>query len=116
MTATVNLEDAVSTCCTYIQPVGSEYVHINDAFRRISAEDITSLVDVPSFDRSSMDGYAISYDDLKILNLRESISLQIAGIIQAGSIVPRQIKAGETYRIMTGLWCRKWCGNKAGRG
>jgi molybdopterin molybdotransferase len=102
MTATVNLEDAVSTCCTYIQPVGSEYVHINDAFRRISAEDITSLVDVPSFDRSSMDGYAISYDDLKILNLRESISLQIAGIIQAGSIVPRQIKAGETYRIMTG--------------
>jgi molybdopterin molybdotransferase len=54
------LEEAIAICCDHIQALDSEYLHINDAFMRVAAEDIASPINVPNFDRSSIDGYAIS--------------------------------------------------------
>ena len=45
------------------QPLESERVPIDEALGRILAEDIRSEVDVPGFDRSNMDGFAIRAED-----------------------------------------------------
>ncbi|MEA4926132.1 MAG: molybdopterin molybdotransferase MoeA [Syntrophomonadaceae bacterium] len=102
MAVYMNLEEAVSISCENIQTVGSEYKHVEDAFMRVAAENITSLINVPNFDRSSMDGYVLSLADLERLKAGSLLSLQVKATIKAGSIESKQLRTGETYRIMTG--------------
>ncbi|MGS0764195.1 molybdopterin molybdotransferase MoeA [Syntrophomonas curvata] len=104
-----SLEEAVSISCENIQPLGSEYVHIDDAFMRVTAENIVSFIDVPHFDRSLMDGYAIGEADMEKLKTGRPLPLQVTGTIKAGSIESKQIRTGETYRIMTGALLPEGC-------
>ena len=97
-----SLEEAVSISCENIQALDSEYIHLNHAFMRVAASNMSSFIDVPNFDRSSMDGYAICQVDLEKLKNGSPLSLKVTATIKAGSIESRQIKTGETYRIMTG--------------
>ncbi len=46
-----------------LKPLGSEMIALPAALRRILAEDIVSVVDVPSFDRSNVDGFAVQAVD-----------------------------------------------------
>ncbi|CEO87559.1 molybdopterin molybdotransferase MoeA [Syntrophaceticus schinkii] len=103
------LEEAIAICCDHIQALDSEYLHINDAFMRVAAEDIASPINVPNFDRSSIDGYAISEGDLGKLRTGEPLTLKVIATIQAGSIESKQIRAGETHRIMTGALLPEGC-------
>jgi molybdopterin molybdotransferase len=76
---------------------------------RVAAEDIASPINVPNFDRSSIDGYAISEGDLGKLRTGEPLTLKVIATIQAGSIESKQIRAGETHRIMTGALLPEGC-------
>src|SRR6187549_3412146 len=46
-----------------LRPLAAELVPLNAALGRVLAEDVRSLVDVPSFDRSNVDGYAVRAAD-----------------------------------------------------
>ncbi len=98
----VNLDEAVSIACNYIQTMATEYLNINDGYMRVAADNIDSFMDIPSFDRSAMDGYAISKTDLKRLQAGQPLRLKVTSIIGAGSSESRSIRSGETIRIMTG--------------
>lgn len=102
MAAHMGLEEAVSVCCENIQALDSECLHIDKALMRVAADNITSFIEVPSFDRSSMDGYAIGRADMDKLKTGSQLPLQVTATIKAGSVESRQIRTGETYRIMTG--------------
>ncbi|NPV89940.1 MAG: molybdopterin molybdotransferase MoeA [Firmicutes bacterium] len=102
MAAYIGLEEAVSVCCDSIQALDSEYLHIGEALMRVAADHVTSFIDVPCFDRSSMDGYAIARADMEKLMAGNQLPLQVTATIGAGSVESRRIKAGEAYRIMTG--------------
>lgn len=102
MTVFMSLEEGISICCESIKALDSEYRHIDEAFMRVTAEDIVSPINVPGFDRSLMDGYAISRSDMERLKIDSSLKLPIIATIEAGSIESRKIRSGETYRIMTG--------------
>jgi molybdopterin molybdotransferase len=78
--------------------LGTEIVELADAPLRILAEDVIADSDLPPFDRSQMDGYAIRADDLRVVPAR----LKIAGESAAGKGWHQQMKAGEAVRIMTG--------------
>ncbi len=97
-----SLEDAISISCENIQALDSEYLHIDDAFMRVAADNITSCIDIPNFDHSSMDGYVIGQADLEKLQTGSLMSLQVTATIKAGSMENIAIRNGETYRIMTG--------------
>jgi len=97
-----DLDEAVSISCDSIQAMDTECMHIYDVYRRVAADNIASFIDIPNFDRSAMDGYAIGKTDLKRLQARRPLRLRVASIIGAGSIENRPIKPGETCRIMTG--------------
>lgn len=71
---------------------------LSDASQRILAEDVTSPIDVPGFDNSAMDGYALHTRDLE---QARSQGLQLAGRIPAGS-TGAVVEAGCCARIFTG--------------
>jgi len=59
------------------------------------AEDIFSPLDIPAFDQSSMDGYAIYAEDIKR-------RLPVQGIIAAGHAQPETLERNHAVRIFTG--------------
>jgi molybdopterin biosynthesis enzyme len=65
---------------------------------RVLAEDIFADMDLPPFDRSQMDGFALKIEDTKIVPAK----LKIIGESAAGIGFEGEIKPGEAVRIMTG--------------
>jgi molybdopterin molybdotransferase len=75
-----------------------EKVALEDALGRFLAEDIVADTDLPPFDRSQMDGYAINASDVQTVPVR----LKIIGESAAGKGWHQKLKTGEAVRIMTG--------------
>ena len=78
--------------------LGTERISLTDAVGRILAEDITADSDLPPFDRSQMDGYAVKASD----TLNAPVTLKLVGESAAGRGWHRTLKSGEAVRIMTG--------------
>jgi molybdopterin molybdotransferase len=98
----VSLDEAVAVSCASVQALDTEWLHIYDAYMRVAADNIASFIDIPNFDRSAMDGYAIGKTDLERLQAGRPLRLRVASIVGAGSVENRPIRPGETCRIMTG--------------
>ncbi len=79
-------------------PLGSERVGIADAVGRVLAEDIIADSDMPPFDRSQMDGYAVRAAD----SSTAPVVLKLVGESAAGRRWKGTLKEGEAVRIMTG--------------
>ncbi|WP_171045302.1 molybdopterin molybdotransferase MoeA [Pseudoalteromonas rubra] len=77
--------------------VGSETRPLHSARQRILAADIIAPFDVPGYDNSAMDGYAIQYQDLGQFSEFELIGTALAGHPFTGTWQP-----GSCIRIMTG--------------
>lgn len=85
-----------------VQPPPSEAVHISHSLGRVLAEKILSPEDLPEFDRSTMDGYAVrSSDTFGAAESRPAL-LTIVGDILMGSMPERGIGKGEAMKIATG--------------
>ena len=81
----------------FINPIElKEVVVIDEALNRVLSEDIKSTSNVPNYDNSAMDGYAINFDRTS------SLSFNIIGSAFAGSLENFEIKPGEALEIMTG--------------
>ncbi|MDP8002574.1 MAG: molybdopterin molybdotransferase MoeA [Caldisphaera sp.] len=84
--------------------IDSEIVYVEESAYRISYEDIVSEIDVPPFDRSAVDGYAVISSDTLSASITNPISLKIVGEIQAGINIKEisAINHGEAAIIYTG--------------
>ncbi|MEZ0536767.1 gephyrin-like molybdotransferase Glp [Caldicellulosiruptoraceae bacterium PP1] len=79
-----------------------EEVDIKDACQRVIANDVISREDVPHFDKSTVDGYAlISFDTLGASD-DNPITLKIIGEIETGEKPALEIQKGTCARIFTG--------------
>jgi len=72
-----------------------ESISLSEAAYRITAEDIRSPIDLPPFDKSAMDGYAIPEGEF----LDEYI---VDDIVAAGSYYEKTVEAGHCIKVMTG--------------
>ncbi len=72
-----------------------ELVNIEDSLRRILSKDIFCIKNLPSFNNSAMDGFAIKASDA-------GKSLKVKKVIFAGENVEACLEEGECYKIMTG--------------
>lgn len=79
--------------------VGIETLPLADALGRVLAQDCTSKVDMPAFDNSAMDGYAVRLSDL---DAGPVFDLPVAGRIAAGDGGAHSAPAGTALRILTG--------------
>ncbi|HDR1027925.1 TPA: molybdopterin molybdotransferase MoeA [Pasteurella multocida] len=75
----------------------AEQLPLQHAVNRICAEDIISPLNVPSFDNSAMDGYAV-----RLADLAQNLTLTVAGKSFAGAPFDKEWQTQSTVRIMTG--------------
>ncbi len=94
------LEEMERLIETRVQPVtGKETVLLRAADGRILAADIVAPLDLPPFDNSAVDGYAVRHRDLKP---DAETRLTVSGRVMAGHRPPDTVGAGEAVRIFTG--------------
>ena len=83
-------------------PRSSEEIPISDALGRIVASEVTAPEDLPEFDRSTMDGYAVRSADTFGATEAMAALLRVVGEIPMGTMPGRVIAKGETMKIATG--------------
>jgi molybdopterin molybdotransferase len=92
------LDEALSALLSQIRPLsGDETVATFDADGRILAQDVVSALQVPAFDNSSMDGYAVRTADLQQVGVELTVTQRIAAGQQGIAL-----QAGQVARIFTG--------------
>jgi molybdopterin molybdotransferase len=83
-----------------VTPVAEvESLALDRALGRVVATDIVAADNLPPFDNSAVDGFAVRHADLA---LEGETRLVIAGRVMAGHAAARPLKAGEAIRIFTG--------------
>ena len=98
----LELEEALVRILSAIQPLEHETVALTEAADRVLAEPIVSPVDLPRFDNSAMDGYAVRAADLAAASAERPASLQVRGKVAAGGVFADQVAAGTCVRLFTG--------------
>jgi molybdopterin molybdotransferase len=91
--------DYLLSCVTELPPFNQ---HLLDALGLSLCEDITSTVDLPRFDNSAMDGYAVRAVDVADASPDTPVSLPVVGEIAAGAASPHRLSPGTAMKIMTG--------------
>ncbi len=91
------VDEAVSRVLTTVRAVGVETVDVASALGRVLARDVVSSVDVPPWDTSAMDGYAVRAADAA-----PGASLTLQPPIAAGRLATVAVAAGLAAPIATG--------------
>src|SRR5687767_15909934 len=94
----ISVAEAVQIVRQQTKTLGTEKVVLPNALGRVLAQDVIADSDLPPFDRSQMDGYAVRAADTE----SAPVSLRIVGESAAGNGWHQKMKAGEAVRIMTG--------------
>lgn len=94
------LEEMERLIAERIAPVAeTETVPLAAARGRVLAADLVAPVDLPPFDNSAVDGYAVRHADL---TTNDDTTLKVSGRLQAGQGAPTKVGKGEAIRIFTG--------------
>jgi len=81
---------------------GTEEVSLTAARGRVLAERIDAGIDVPGFDRATVDGYAVRARDTFGAEEADPATLEIAGTVHAGEEPAVTVEAGAAVEISTG--------------
>ncbi|MEM3527974.1 MAG: molybdopterin biosynthesis protein, partial [Candidatus Bathyarchaeia archaeon] len=99
----LNLEDARRAIESNIQcSIPNEEVNIEDSAGRILAEDIISTINVPGFDRSTVDGYAVKAKETFGANEVNPKNFRLVGRVEPGAVPDFSVSNGEAAEIATG--------------
>jgi molybdopterin molybdotransferase len=79
-----------------------ELIKLQNGNSRVLAQEIKVKIDVPPFNRSAMDGYAVIADDISNASETEPIYLKVIEEIGAGDVSNHVIEFGESIKIATG--------------
>jgi molybdopterin molybdotransferase len=94
----ISIAEAIRIVKQQTGKLDSESVPLPEALGRFLAEDVVADSDLPPFDRSQMDGYAVRVADVQNSPAR----VRVVGESAAGAGWHNQMNAGEAVRIMTG--------------
>ncbi|MDO8803586.1 MAG: molybdopterin molybdotransferase MoeA [Elusimicrobiota bacterium] len=93
----ISFEEAIETVLKNAKPLPPARTRIEDAVGRVLLEDVRSGMEMPPFNKSAVDGYAVRAADLA-----DSRELRSIGLIQAGDTFKGKLRPGECVKIMTG--------------
>jgi molybdopterin molybdotransferase len=80
----------------------TEYVTLQDAQSRVLSKNLSSLIDIPSFIKAEMDGYAIKSNDTRGASMKHPVLLDVVGRIYAGQDTQYIVESGKAVAIATG--------------
>ena len=84
------------------EPLGGEKIPLTEAYSRILSEDVITKVNIPPFDRSTVDGYAVRAEDTYEAEENKPTALSIIGTINVGEPPKIEIRKNQTVEIVTG--------------
>jgi molybdopterin molybdotransferase len=96
------VDEHLSTVLAQLSPLPDLEVSLLDAHGCVLAEDVIAPRPLPRFDNSSMDGYAVRFDDVAHASESQPVELPVVGDVAAGSSGPYTVNPGLCVRIMTG--------------
>jgi len=98
ITEMISVAEAIQIVRQQTAPLSTEHVPVEHALGRVLAADVVADSDLPPFDRSQMDGYAVRAADV----MEAPARLRIVGESAAGKGWHHELEAGQAVRIMTG--------------
>ncbi|MFV8829857.1 gephyrin-like molybdotransferase Glp [Alkalihalobacterium sp. APHAB7] len=99
----IPVKDAVNKIMDHVHRNGEvEYVAIDECLGRYLGEPLKADHDVPPFDRSPYDGFAIRSEDTQVASSDEPVTLEVIEEIGAGTVAKAALQAKQAIRIMTG--------------
>lgn len=85
-----------------VTPVGTECLPLAECAGRVLAQNVLAGADVPPFDRSPYDGYAVRSADAAAARLDCPVTLRVLEELPAGAVSHRPVTAGGAMKILTG--------------
>jgi len=99
---TISIEEALETIYKEVKPKSTHIVPIEEALGAVVAQDYEARFDLPRFDNSAMDGYAVKVNDA-------GKEVKVKEITYAGDVQEEAFLEGEVVKIMTGAPTPKGC-------
>lgn len=95
-------ERACDLLLSQVSAVGMEQVPLSECGGRVLAQDLIAQENVPAFDRSPYDGYAVRAEDTVLASKEHPVTLQILEEIPAGAVPTKEVLAGTATKVLTG--------------
>src|SRR3990170_3975625 len=100
--AMISVEEALERVLSYVHRLEPEEQPIADALGQVLAEDAQAGFDIPPFDNTAMDGYAVRAADTNGASESSPVRLRVIGELAAGYVFEGEVTPGTAVRIMTG--------------
>jgi len=100
----MTLDEAQRTIESHFRPValGEEEAVLLEAYNRVLSEDVVSTLDIPPFNRSTVDGYAVKAEETFGADENQPVTLKVSGVVSVGEQPRVKVEQGETAEIVTG--------------
>jgi molybdopterin molybdotransferase len=98
----ISVEEALGMVLGIVHELEEEENQLLESLGQVLAEDIIAPFDVPPYDNSAMDGYAVQSASTVGATSTEPKNMRIIGEIAAGRISSSRVEPGTAIRIMTG--------------
>ncbi|MER3124725.1 molybdopterin molybdotransferase MoeA [Bacillus pumilus] len=98
----IPVEEAIKKVHQFEKRGEVEWVPLKNSLERFIAEDILADHDVPAFDRSPYDGFALRAEDTKEASSEHPVKFEVIDHIGAGMVSAKTIGPFQAIRIMTG--------------
>ncbi len=98
----ISADEALRIVLENTSRLGVERVPILRALGRVLAEEIRSPRDIPGFDNSAMDGYAVRSADVASATESNPVRLEVIETVPAGKMPSKKVERGQAARTMTG--------------
>lgn len=98
------LEEAQRAIQAEFKPifVGEEEAVLLEAYNRVLSQDVVSSLDIPPFNRSTVDGYAVWAEDTFGADENQPVTLKVIGAVNIGEQPRFSLTPGEAVEIVTG--------------
>lgn len=98
----ISISEAIKTIERETFSLSFDKINLDQSIGRVLAKEVSADMDLPPFDRSQMDGFAVRSEDVENASPKNPAKLKIIGESVAGRGFDGTIKNGEAVRIMTG--------------
>lgn len=105
----ISVMEAIQKVMQFAKPGEKEMVALEEAYGRYLAEDLCADHDVPPFDRSPYDGFAIRAADSAAASLDHPVEFEVIETIGAGQVATKDVAPFQAVRIMTGAQIPNGC-------
>jgi molybdopterin molybdotransferase len=98
----LSVAEALERVLARVPVLGHERIPLARGLGRVLAEAVVAGRQIPPWDNSSMDGYALRADDTREASRARPARLTVVGEVAAGTVAKRDVRPGEAFRILTG--------------